>query len=117
MLLFCVKTIIKESPCFELAHLKKMKKKESKIFWQSGDFLVQYFAMLFCTTRHVVDHEALEHEWYCVIKAYKFTCFEAFFGIVVYCVSSLSLHIGSTMILKCSATKSYKFLVSFVGKQ
>ena len=73
--------------------------------------------MLFCTTRRVVDHEALEREWYCVIKAYKFTCFEAFFGIVVYCVSSLSLHIGSTMILKCSATKSYKFLVSFVGKQ
>ena len=31
MLLFCLKTIIKESPCFELAHLKKkVKKKERK---------------------------------------------------------------------------------------
>jgi len=49
MLLFCVKTIIKESPCFELAHLKKkmMKKKESKIFWQSSDFLVKYFCNAF----------------------------------------------------------------------
>jgi len=43
-MLFYVKTVIKESPCFELAHLKKMmKKKESKIFWQSSDFMVQYF--------------------------------------------------------------------------
>jgi len=47
-MLFYVKTVIKESPCFELAHLKKMmKKKESKIFWQSSDFMVQYFCDAF----------------------------------------------------------------------
>ena len=34
------------------------------------------FAMLFCATRHVVGHEALENEGYIVIKAYKFTVFE-----------------------------------------
>ena len=50
MLLFCAKTIVKESRIFELACLKKKKKKkkkkrkkERKIFWPSGDFLVQYF--------------------------------------------------------------------------
>jgi len=57
MLLFCTKTIMKESHKFELAHLKKKKKKEEeeveeeeaeekeerKTFWPSGDFLVQYF--------------------------------------------------------------------------
>ena len=42
MLLFCVKTIMKGSQKFELAHLKK-KKKERKTFGPSGDFLVQYF--------------------------------------------------------------------------
>ena len=47
MLLFCAKTTVKESRIFELACLKKKKKKkkkkkERKIFWPSGDFLVQY---------------------------------------------------------------------------
>ena len=32
--------------------------------------------MLFCATRRVVGHEALENEWYIVIKAYKFTVFD-----------------------------------------
>jgi len=41
MLLFCVKTIMKESRKFELAHLKK--KKNKKTFWLSGDFQVRYF--------------------------------------------------------------------------
>jgi len=43
MLLFCVKTIMKESHDFDLARVKKKKKKkkESNI-WPSGDFLVQY---------------------------------------------------------------------------
>jgi len=35
---FCVKTIVKESCKFELAHLKK-----KKTFLSSGDFLVWYF--------------------------------------------------------------------------
>jgi len=47
MLLFCVKTIVKESRKFELACLKKKKKKKKKkkekTFWPSGDFLVRYF--------------------------------------------------------------------------
>jgi len=49
MLLFCAKTIVKESRKFELARLKKKKKKkkeeeeERKTFWPSGDFLVWYF--------------------------------------------------------------------------
>jgi len=44
MLLFCAKTIVKESRKFELAHLKKKKKKNEKErnFWPSGDFLVWY---------------------------------------------------------------------------
>jgi len=45
MLLFCAKTIVKESRKFELARLKKKKKKKKKEkhFWPSGDFLVRYF--------------------------------------------------------------------------
>jgi len=50
MLLFCAKTIVKESRKFELAHLKKKKKKKKKkgkTFWPSGDFLVRYFRYAF----------------------------------------------------------------------
>jgi len=48
MLLFCAKTIVKESRKFELARLKKKKKKkkkkkERKTFWPSGGFLVRCF--------------------------------------------------------------------------
>ena len=73
MLLFCVKTVVKESFNFEMANLKKkMKKKERKTFLPSGNFLVRYFCdSLFCTTRRVVGHEALKNEWYIVIKVYK----------------------------------------------
>ena len=40
MLLFCVKTIVKESCKFELAHLKKMKKENiSVVWWLSGSLL------------------------------------------------------------------------------
>jgi len=46
MLLFCAKTIVKESHSFELARLKK-----KKTFWPSGDFLVRYF------------HNAFWHHW------------------------------------------------------
>jgi len=42
-MLFCVKTIVKESCKFELARLKKKKTKGRKTFWPSGDFLVWYF--------------------------------------------------------------------------
>jgi len=69
MLLFCVKTIVKESLNFELACLKK--KKERKDFGRlaiSGSILLGCF---------------FEDEWYIDIKE----C------IVIYCVSALSLHI------------------------
>jgi len=59
-----------------------------------------------------IDREALENEWFCVINA--LLVLRHFFSIIVYCVSTLSLHIESTMIL---ATESYKLLVCFVGKQ
>jgi len=45
MLLFCPKTIVKESRKFELAHLKKKRKR--KVFWPSGNFLVWYFCHAF----------------------------------------------------------------------
>ena len=47
--------------------------------------------IVFHATKHVVDHEALENEWYIVIKAYKFIVFEIlrFFCIIIYCVSAL----------------------------
>ena len=49
--------------------------------------------IVFHATKHVVDHEALENEWYIVIKAYKFIVFEIlrFFCIIIYCVSTLSI--------------------------
>ena len=56
MLLFFVKTIMKESHKFELARLKK-KKKERKTFWPSGDFWFGTFAMLFSAIGCVVCHE------------------------------------------------------------
>ena len=49
LLLFCVKTTMKESCNFELACLKKKKKKkkETKTLWLSSDFLVWYFCDAF----------------------------------------------------------------------
>jgi len=59
MLLFCAKSIVKESGKFELARLKKKKKKkEKKTFWPSGDFLVRYFRdAVFSAIGGVVRHE------------------------------------------------------------
>ena len=56
MLLFCAKTIVKESRKFELAHLKKKKKKE-KHFGRLATFWFGTFAMLFSTTGCVFHHE------------------------------------------------------------
>jgi len=60
-MLFCAKTIVKESRKFELARLKKKKKKkkkeERKTFWPSGDFLVRYFRDTFSATGCVFRHE------------------------------------------------------------
>ena len=51
-----------------------------------------YYAFL-CHYRSLVGHTTLEDEWYMGIKASKFTVFERFFGIIICCVSTLSLHI------------------------
>ena len=55
MLLFCVKTIMKESRKDELAHLKK--KKKEKHFGRLATFWFGTFAMLFSATGCVVCHE------------------------------------------------------------
>ena len=82
MLLFCAKTIVKESRKFELARLKKKKKtenkkkkKKEKHFDRLVTFWFGTFAMPFSATG--CDFE-------------KFVC------ISIYCVSALSLHIEST---------------------
>ena len=81
MQLFCAKTTVKESCKFELACLKKNKKKD-KHFDRLVTFWFGTFAMLFRITRHVVGYEALKNQWYIVRKAYKFTTFERlFFGL------------------------------------
>jgi len=58
MLLFCAKTIVKESRKFELARLKKKKKKKKeKHFGCLATFWFGAFAMLFNTTGRVFRHE------------------------------------------------------------
>ena len=56
MLLFCAKTIVKESRKFELARLKKKKKKKEKHFGSLVTFWFGTFAMLFSATGCVVYH-------------------------------------------------------------
>jgi len=61
MLLFCAKTIVKESRKFELARLKKKKKKKKKKkekhFGRLATFWFGAFAMLFSATGCVFRHE------------------------------------------------------------
>jgi len=65
MLLFCAKTIVKESRKFELARLKKKKKKKKrkkkkkkeKHFGRLVTFWFGTFAVLFSATGCVVRHE------------------------------------------------------------
>jgi len=58
MLLFCAKTVVKESRKFELARLKKKKKKKKeKHFGRLVTFWFGTFAMLFSTTGCVFRHE------------------------------------------------------------
>jgi len=58
MLLYCAKTIMKESHKFELARLKKKKKKKKKEkhFGRLVTFWFGTSAMLFSTTGDVVRH-------------------------------------------------------------
>jgi len=57
MLLFCAKTIVKESRKFELLHLKKKKKKKKKHFGCLVTFWFITFAILFSAAGCVVRHE------------------------------------------------------------
>jgi len=59
MLLFYVKTIVKESRKFELARLKKKKKKKKKEkhFGRLATFWFGTFMMLFSATGCVVRHK------------------------------------------------------------
>jgi len=57
MLLFCVKTIVKESRKFELARLKKKKKKKEKYFGCLANFWFGTFTMPFSTTGCVAHHK------------------------------------------------------------
>jgi len=57
MVLFCGKTIVKESREFELARLKKKKKTKEKHFGHLVTFWFGTFAMLFSATRCVFRHE------------------------------------------------------------
>jgi len=58
MLLFCAKTILKESRQFELARLKKKKKKKKeKHFGRLVTFWFGAFAMLFRANGCIFRHE------------------------------------------------------------
>ena len=100
MLLFCAKTIVKESRKFELACLKKKKKKKKeKHFGCLATFWFGAFAMLCSATGRVFCHENTR-KWtvrcYNGLKVSCFGDFEKFVCISIYCVSALSLHIEST---------------------
>ena len=98
MLLFCVKIIVKVSRKFELARLKKERKKTFFFVWQLSG-LVLIFRDFFCATRSLEGHE---NTWIWIVCCYKsfqilmFWDFERFYCIILYCVFMLSLHVEST---------------------
>ena len=63
MLLFCAKTIVKESRKFELARLKKKKKKKEKHFGRLATFWFATFAMLLAPLGVFFVMKTLEDEW------------------------------------------------------
>jgi len=75
LLLFCAKTIVKESCKFELARLKKKKKKE-KHFGRLATFWFSAFMMLFSTTGCVFRHENIWKWMIGVITAYMLAVLE-----------------------------------------
>ena len=95
ILLFYVRTIVKESSKFELACLKKKIKERCLAIRQlSVSVLLRCF---FAPLGILSVMKTVEVEWYMV--AYKFTFFEIFerlFCIIICCMSVLSLHIQST---------------------
>jgi len=87
MLLFCVKTVMKESRNFELAHLKK---KNMALWRLCGLVLSRRF---FVPVSMLFVMKTLEDGWHIVIKFTVFAILSDFFCIIIYCVSALSLHI------------------------
>ena len=61
MLLFCAKTIVRESCSFKLSHLKK--KEKIHLF---GDFWFGAFVMLFLNTGSLLGEE---NTWFSIITA------------------------------------------------
>ena len=80
MLLFCTKTIVKESRKFELGRLKKKEKKKKKTkknnFGRLATFWFGTFAMLFSATGCVVRHENSRRWTVRLITAYKLAVLE-----------------------------------------
>jgi len=93
MLLFHVKTIIRESCNFELACLKK--EKMTLRFGYSATFWFGTFR----TSIVLLVKKTVEDEWYVVIKVHTLSIIEVFFCVIIYCVSMLSLHIQSTGVI------------------
>jgi len=71
MLVFCAKTIVRESCKFELARLKKKKKKKEKHFGRLVTFWFSTLAMLLAPLGVLFVMKTHEDERYCVITAYK----------------------------------------------
>ena len=64
MLLFCAKTVVKESRKFELARLKKKKKKKKeKHFGRLATFWFGTFAMVLAPLGVLFVRKTLEDEW------------------------------------------------------
>jgi len=77
---------------FELAHLKKKKKKERKHFGHLVTFWFGTFTMLFVPLGVLFTMKTLEDERYIVINACTFPILFLRFCNIIHCMSALSLH-------------------------
>jgi len=73
MMLFCVKSIVKESHNFELTCLKKKNKDKEEII------LMTFCFGTFMSLGVLFIIKTVKDEWYIVIEAYKFPVFEILF--------------------------------------
>ena len=72
-MLFCAKTIVKESQFWTSPSEEERKTLTS---WLSGNSQYFYDRCFFALVGMLFFMKALKHEWYVVIKAYKFTIYE-----------------------------------------
>jgi len=82
MLLFCTRTIVKESRNFERKNERKKERKkertkeeEEKHFGHFAAFWIGTFMIVFCATRVLLVMKTLDDGWYVVTNTYKFTMF------------------------------------------